>query len=156
MDGDIEWGPEFPKLRLGNIDSFRDWSYIGDIADGLDRMLHHDIPDDFVLASGKAVKVRDFLKLCFDHIGEKWEDWVEIDQKLFRPAEVDFLRGDARKARKELGWKSTVDVKGLAHLMVDSDLKIQGKRAHRTGWYGYTVLGDAQIEPGLADKLEFK
>jgi GDPmannose 4,6-dehydratase len=85
------------------------------------RMLQADEPDDFVLATGSSMTVRDFLAASFGHVGLSWEDHVRFDQRYLRPSEVDALRGDATKAEKVLGWKAQVDGARLAQIMVDAD-----------------------------------
>jgi GDPmannose 4,6-dehydratase len=84
-------------------------------------MLQADAPDDYVIATGQAYSVRDFLREAFELMGLDWRDWVSIDPKYYRPAEVDLLLGDATKAREALGWQPTVDFKGLVAMMVDAE-----------------------------------
>lgn len=129
------------KLYMGNIDSERDWGHAKDYVEGMWRMLQHSEPDDFVLATGKKITVRKFIELAFAEIGIEIE-WkgkdveekgldkktgkvlVEIDEKYFRPAEVDLLVGDASKAKQKLGWEPTHTVEQLLKEMVASDLEI--------------------------------
>ncbi|WP_165067504.1 GDP-mannose 4,6-dehydratase [Marisediminicola senii] len=110
-------------LYLGNLDAIRDWGYAAEYVEGMWRMLQADEPDDFVLATGGSVTVRDFLQTAFDHVGLRWEDHVKFDQRYLRPTEVDALVGDASKAKSVLGWEATVDAQQLARIMVDADVE---------------------------------
>lgn len=112
------------KLYLGNIDSLRDWGYAGDYVKAMWLMLQQPEPDDYVIATGKMISVRQFCELAFQHVGLDANDFIEIDPRYFRPAEVEQLLGDASKARKVLNWSPTVGVEELAKMMVDSDLEI--------------------------------
>jgi GDPmannose 4,6-dehydratase len=111
------------KLSMGNLDAKRDWGFAGDYVRGMWMMLQQPEPDDFVLATGKTHSVRELLEVAFDAVGLSWEDYVEIDPKLIRPAEVDLLRGDATKARKKLGWEPKVSFAELIRMMVQADLE---------------------------------
>ncbi|WP_296675498.1 GDP-mannose 4,6-dehydratase [Novosphingobium sp.] len=117
------------KLFLGNLDAKRDWGFAGDYVEAMWRMLQHDRPDDFVVATNQAISIREFLALTFEHINLDWRDFVEIDERFYRPAEVDYLLGDYSKIHRDLGWSPTHDVSSLAKMMVDSDLKL-AKREH--------------------------
>lgn len=110
------------ELRLGNLDSKRDWSHASDMVNGMWLMLQQDEPDDFILASGETHSVREFLDIAFNHVGLKYEDYVVIDPKFIRPAEVDLLLGDPTKAKKKLGWELTIPFEELVTRMVDNDL----------------------------------
>ena len=110
------------KLPMGNIGACRDWGFAGDYVEGMWRMLQHDKPDDFVLATGEMHSVKDFLEAAFSSVGLNWRDHVVHDERYERPSEVEQLRGDATKARNELGWAPKVDFKGLVRMMVESDL----------------------------------
>lgn len=110
-------------LYLGNLDAKRDWGFAGDYVEAMWMMLQHDVPDDFVIATGEAHSVRDFCIKAFDHVGLNWEDYVRYDARYERPAEVDHLLGDPTKAREVLGWEPTVDFDGLVAMMVDADLQ---------------------------------
>jgi GDPmannose 4,6-dehydratase len=112
------------KLYLGNIDALRDWGFAGDYVDAMWRMLQQDQADDYVIATGKMISVREFCELSFSHLGLNYQDYVEIDPRYYRPAEVEQLLGDNTKAQKALGWKPTVDVKTLAIMMVENDLEL--------------------------------
>lgn len=118
------------KLFLGNLDARRDWGFAGDYVKAMWLMLQHDEPDDFVVATGTAVSIRDFLSLSFEAVDLNWEDFVEIDPRFYRPAEVDFLLGDATKAREVLGWTPEVDVSALAQMMVASDMELVRRERH--------------------------
>jgi GDPmannose 4,6-dehydratase len=112
------------KLVLGNLDAQRDWGYAGDFVDAMWRMLQQPEPDDYVVATGQTHSVRDFVAAAFAHVGiDDWARYVEIDPRLFRPAEVDHLVGDATKARERLGWSPKVTFEDLVRMMVDSDLE---------------------------------
>ena len=115
------------ELRLGNLDSKRDWGYAGDYVKAMWMMLQHDKPDTFVVGTDATYSVRDFTKIAFDSVGLVWEDHVVIDPKFYRPAEVDLLISDSSKARKTLGWKPDTSFKQLVEMMVEHDLKEEGK-----------------------------
>ncbi|MBD5785286.1 GDP-mannose 4,6-dehydratase [Cellulosimicrobium terreum] len=110
-------------VYLGNLDAVRDWGYAAEYVEGMWRMLQADRPDDYVLATGVGMTVREFLEECFSHAGLRWEQHVRLDERYLRPAEVDALVGDASKARAELGWKPTVTGPELARIMVDADVE---------------------------------
>ncbi len=110
------------ELRLGNLDVQRDWGFAGDYVRAMWLMLQRDEPDDYVIATGESHSVRDFAALAFDHVGLNWEKYVQIDQRFMRPAEVPDLKGDASKARAELGWAPETPFKALVHMMVDADV----------------------------------
>ena len=118
------------KLYLGNLDAKRDWGYAKDYVEGMWRILQHDQPDDFVLATGRTESVRDFCKLVFESLDLNYEDYVEIDPRYFRPAEVDLLLGDSSKAERELGWTATTDLEQLAQIMTEHDLDLAQREAH--------------------------
>ena len=111
------------KLYLGNIDAKRDWGFAGDYVEAMWKMLQHDTPDDYVVATGRTTTVRDMCKIAFDYVGLNYEDYVEIDPKFYRPAEVDLLLGDPKKAENVLGWKAKTTLEELMHMMVDADLR---------------------------------
>jgi GDPmannose 4,6-dehydratase len=112
---------EQDALRLGNLDAKRDWGFARDYMEGVWRMLQADEPDDYVLATGETHSVREFLDEAFTYAGLDWADYVTIDERYFRPAEVDFMLGDATKAKEELGWEPTVRFPELVRMMVDHD-----------------------------------
>ncbi len=117
-------GSTFPKLRLGNLDAKRDWGHAEDYVRGMWKMVQHETPDDYVVATGETHSVREFLDIAFKHIGiEDWEDYVVIDPEFYRPAEVDYLLGIPTKANQKLGWEPEISFKKLVERMVDSDVK---------------------------------
>jgi GDPmannose 4,6-dehydratase len=109
-------------LYLGNLDAKRDWGFAGDYVEAMWRMLQIDEPDDFVIATGEAHSVREFCELAFAHVDLDWEEHVRVDERYYRPAEVDYLCGDASKAERVLGWKPQVSVPELVSQMVDADI----------------------------------
>ena len=111
------------KIKLGNLDAKRDWGFAGDYVKAFWMMLQQSQPEDFVIATGKTHSVREFVEHAFGHLGLDWQKHVEIDQSLLRPAEIDFLCGDASKARKKLAWQPEVSFEELISMMVDADLK---------------------------------
>jgi GDPmannose 4,6-dehydratase len=118
------------KLYLGNLDAKRDWGYAKDYVEGMWRILQHHEPDDFVLATGRTESVRDFCKLVFEQLDLNYEDYVEIDPRYFRPAEVDLLLGDPSKAKEKLGWTAATDLEQLARIMTSHDLELAQREAH--------------------------
>jgi GDPmannose 4,6-dehydratase len=114
------------ELRLGNLDAKRDWGYAGDYVEAMWRMLQQERPDDYVVATGETYSVRDFLEEAFSYVDMDWQQYVKVDPKYFRPAEVDILLGDPRKARTALGWTPKVSFKELVRLMVDADMEAGG------------------------------
>ena len=112
-------------ITLGNLDAKRDWGYAPDYVESMWLMLQQDKPDDFVIATGKTHSIREFLDSAFDVIGVRnWEKYIKQDPRFMRPAEVDVLRGDASKAKYELGWTPKTDLQGLVKNMVESDISI--------------------------------
>jgi GDPmannose 4,6-dehydratase len=112
---------EQSELRLGNLEAKRDWGYAKEYMEGAWQMLQAGEPDDFVLATGEAHSVAEFLAEAFGHGGLDWRDYVQIDERYFRPAEVDVLVGDYSKAKEKLGWEPNVRFKELVQMMVDAD-----------------------------------
>jgi GDPmannose 4,6-dehydratase len=112
------------KLYLGNLDALRDWGFAGDYVEAMWRMLQQPKADDYVIATGRMISVREFCELAFGHVGLDYREFVEIDPRYFRPAEVEQLLGDASKAREVLGWQPKVGVKELAVMMVEHDLEL--------------------------------
>jgi len=127
------------KLTLGNLDASRDWGYAKDYVEGMWKMMQHESSEDWVLATGITKTVKDFAKEAFSNVGLNWSDYVEISEKYFRPNEVDYLLGDATKAREELDWKPTVDFEGLVKIMVEHDINEAKK--------DYALLKDKLIFP---------
>jgi len=111
------------EIRLGNLDAKRDWGYAGDYVKAMWMMLQQDKPCDYVIATGQAHSIREFVELAFKRVGLDYQDYVVTDKELIRPAEVEHLVGDASKAKRELGWEPTVSFKELVKMMVDEDLK---------------------------------
>ena len=121
------------KLFLGNLDASRDWGYAKDYVLGMWQMLQTDEAEDFVLATGQHSTIREFLGYAFGHLDLDWKAFVEIDPKFYRPAEVNLLRGDASKAREQLGWEAKTSCRELAELMVDHDLELVKDEASQQG-----------------------
>lgn len=117
------------KLSLGNLDATRDWGHARDYVKAMWLMLQQDKPDDYVIATGRTVSVRDFCTLAFSHVGLKMEDHVEIDPRFLRPSEVDVLLGNAKKAQSKLGWKAETSLEQLVAEMVDADLQRHSSNA---------------------------
>lgn len=111
------------KLRLGNLDAMRDWGFAGDYVRAMWMMLQQDKPDSYVVATGQKHSVREFAELAFAAVDLDWREHVEVDPGLFRPAEVNTLRGDAAKARRVLGWAPTVTLPELVRMMISADLE---------------------------------
>jgi GDPmannose 4,6-dehydratase len=109
-------------------------------------MLQQDEPDDYVIASGTTHSVREFVEAVFDRLDLDWKKYIEIDPRYFRPAEVDILLGDARKARKKLNWRPSVTFNGLVDLMVEADLELARKEAHLNFYHN----------PGDAERIHLK
>jgi GDPmannose 4,6-dehydratase len=120
------------ELRLGNLDAKRDWGFARDYVEAMWRMLQQDEPDDYVIATGETHSVREFCEEAFSAVDLDWQDFVKVDSKYFRPAEVDLLLGDSSKARKVLGWEPRVTFKDLARLMVEADLEAAGSHPTRS------------------------
>ncbi|RJX35394.1 MAG: GDP-mannose 4,6-dehydratase [Desulfarculus sp.] len=115
------------KLYLGNLDAQRDWGYAADYVEAMWLMLQQEEPDDYVVATGETHSVREFVEEAFAYLGLDWKDYVEIDPRYFRPADVEYLRGDPTKAKQKLGWEPKVKFHDLVRLMVDADLAaVQG------------------------------
>ena len=117
-------------LYLGNLDAKRDWGYAPDYVEAMWLMLQHDAPDDYVIATGQAHSVREFVGETFKCLGLDWKKHVKVDPRYLRPTEVDLLVGDASKAAKQLGWKPRVSFKELVSLMVKADLELAEREAH--------------------------
>lgn len=128
------------KLYLGNLDAKRDWGFAGDYVESMWKMLQVTAPDDYVIATGQAHSVREFLDEAFGYAGLDWNECVVQDPRYLRPSEVDFLLGDASKARAKLGWEPKVDFPGLVRMMVDHDMEMA--RSERLLFdAGHTVVG---------------
>jgi GDPmannose 4,6-dehydratase len=114
------------KLYLGNLDSKRDWGYAKDYVEAMWLMLQQSEPDDYVISTGETHSVREFLEAAFSYVNLDWQEYVEIDPRYFRPAEVELLLGDSTKAKQKLGWQPELNFQGLVELMVDADLEVLG------------------------------
>jgi len=132
------------RLFLGNLDSRRDWGFAGDYVEAMWRMLQTDRPGDFVVATGRALSVRELLELAFVEVGLDWREFVEIDPRYFRPSEVDSLQGDASRAREVLGWEPRVSPEELIRMMMAHDLEMA--RRERT----LLDAGHAVVDRGRA------
>jgi GDPmannose 4,6-dehydratase len=111
------------ELRLGNLDSKRDWGFAGDYVEGMWRIVQADEPEDYVLATGETHTVREFCEIAFGHVGLDYEQLVVVYERFVRPAEVDLLLGDPSKAKDRLGWEPKVSFRGLVEMMVDADME---------------------------------
>jgi GDPmannose 4,6-dehydratase len=112
------------ELRLGNLDAQRDWGHTADYVRAMHLMLQQTEPDDYVIAMGETHSVREFCELAFSFVGLDYQDYVKVDEKFYRPAEVDSLIGDSRKAREELGWSPKYSFRELVEEMVSNDLEL--------------------------------
>ena len=111
------------RLRLGNLDARRDWGFAGDYVEAMWMMLQQSVPDDYVIATGQSASIRELCALAFKHVGLRYEEHVDVDPTLFRPAEVPMLRGDPAKAFARLGWQPRTGLAELIAAMVDADLR---------------------------------
>jgi GDPmannose 4,6-dehydratase len=111
------------ELRLGNLESQRDWGFAGDYVEAMWRMLQQDMPDTYVVGMGETHSVREFCEVAFSHVGLDYNDYIHQDEKFYRPAEVDLLISDPSKARAVLGWEPSVNFKELVVMMVDADIE---------------------------------
>jgi GDPmannose 4,6-dehydratase len=116
------------KLHLGNLDAQRDWGYASEYVEAMWLMLQQPEPDDYVIATGEAHSVREFVELAFDYAKLDWQKHVQIDPRYYRPTEVDFLQGDSSKARRKLGWEARVKFQDLVKLMVDADVQMLNEK----------------------------
>ncbi len=116
------------ELRLGNLDAQRDWGFAGDYVDAMWKMLQQDHPGDFVVATGETHSVREFCELAFGHVDLVWQDHVVIDERFFRPAEVDLLVGDPVQARETLDWAPRTSFPALVEMMVEADLELVARQ----------------------------
>ena len=119
------------KVYLGNLDAKRDWGYAKEYVEAMWLMLQQPEPDDYVIATGETHSVREFLEVAFAHAGLDWQQHVAIDERYYRPAEVDLLIGDCSKAKRKLGWEPKTKFTELVKLMVDADIELL--RKHRQG-----------------------
>lgn len=109
------------RLKLGNLAIQRDWGWAPDYVEAMWKMLQQDRPDDFVVASGKANKLEDFVKLAFAEVGLQWRDYVDEDPALHRPTDITYSVGNAQKAKRELGWQPSVDFQGIVSRMMAAE-----------------------------------
>jgi GDPmannose 4,6-dehydratase len=118
------------KLALGNLDATRDWGHARDYVEAMWLMLQQDVPDDYVVATGRTTSVRDFCRLAFSHVGLSMEDHVTVDERFLRPAEVDVLLGNPAKAKQKLGWTAKTSLEDLVSEMVEADIARLRKHEH--------------------------
>ena len=111
------------KITLGNIDASRDWGFAGDYVEAMWKILNHDNPDDWVIATGETHTIKEFLELAFQHVNLNFEDYIEISEKYYRPNEVGYLLSD-QKAIKELGWEPKTNFKELVIMMLENDIEV--------------------------------
>ncbi len=111
------------ELRMGNLDSKRDWGFAGDYVKAMYLMLQQETPDDYVIATGETHSIRELLEVAFRAVDLNYEDYVVIDPRFVRPAEVDLLLGSPEKAKRQMGWEPTVTFEGLINMMVEADMK---------------------------------
>jgi GDPmannose 4,6-dehydratase len=116
------------ELRLGNLDALRDWGFAGDYVDAMWRMLQQPEPRDYVIGTGETHSVKELVEVAFGHLGLDWTKYVRTDERFVRPAEVDILLADPRRAHAELGWKPQVSFEALVKMMVDADMERLGHR----------------------------
>ncbi len=112
------------RLLLGNLDARRDWGYAGDFVRAMWMMLQQETPDDFVIATGRDRTIREFCEAAFGSVGLDWEEYVQVDERFLRPAEVEVLRGDPSKARRVLGWEPEVSFEEMVAMMVERDMEL--------------------------------
>lgn len=117
------------ELRIGNIDAKRDWGFAGDYVEAMWLMLQQNEPEDYVIATGRTTTVRDMCKIAFSHVGLNYEDYVVVDPKFYRPAEVDVLLGSPAKAKAKLGWEPKTSLEELIVMMVEADLERVAKNS---------------------------
>lgn len=137
------------KLFLGNLDAKRDWGYAKDYVEAMWLMLQQDEPDDYVIATGETHSVKEFLEAVFELLDLDWRRYVEIDPRYFRPTEVEFLLGDATKAKEKLGWRPKVNFEEFVNIMVEADLELAKKEAHLNRYSPRTASArTAKLENG--------
>ncbi|MBX5496164.1 MAG: GDP-mannose 4,6-dehydratase, partial [Bryobacteraceae bacterium] len=129
------------KLYLGNLDARRDWGYAPEYVEAMWRMLQQDEPDDFVVGTGEMHTVREFVEIAFERVGLDWKEYVEIDPRYYRPAEVEALQANPAKARRRLGWEHRTSFRELVHIMVDAEVAELERRS--SGVLGQVVAGGA-------------
>ncbi len=117
------------ELLMGNMDAKRDWGFAGDYVKAMWLMLQHDKPEDFVVGTGESHSVKELVETAFNHVKLNWKDYVRQDPRFMRPADVDVLVADPSRARKQLGWKPTVNFQQLIEMMVDADMELLKKNS---------------------------
>ena len=122
------------KLYLGNLESKRDWGYAKEYVEAMWLMLQQDEPQDYVIATGETHSIHELLEEAFSYAGLDWRQHLEIDQRYYRPAEVDLLIGDSSKAKRKLGWEAKIKFRDLVRLMIDADMEAAKKEAHMNGY----------------------
>ena len=116
-------GNTFPKLRLGNLNAYRDWGYAGDYVEAMWMMVQQEQPDDYVICTGITHTIAEFLNIAFYQAGlHEYKNFIVIDPEFYRPSEVDYLRGDCSKAKNKLGWQPNTNLEELVKLMLDAKL----------------------------------
>ncbi len=133
------------ELRLGNLKAARDWGFARDYVEAMWLMLQQDEPDDYVIATGESHTVKEFVETAFSYVGLNWENYVIVDPKLVRPAEVDHLIGNAEKAHKKLGWYPKTKFNDLVKLMVDYDMKILKNKIQNSHQPETSVVLDSEM-----------
>jgi len=118
------------ELKMGNLDAKRDWGFAGDFVEAMWLMLQLDDPEDFVISTGETHSIEELVEIAFTHAGLEWKDYVVIDPKFVRPAEVDLLLGDSSRARDKLKWQPKVKFDELIRMMVDFDIKRYEAQGH--------------------------
>ncbi len=118
------------ELRMGNLDAKRDWGYAGDYVRAMWMMLQQEVPEDYVIATGETHSVKELVEIAFSHLGLDYRDFVVMDERFRRPAEVDLLIGDFSKAERKMGWKPLMAFEKLIKMMVDADLELVRKENH--------------------------
>lgn len=132
------------KLYLGNLESKRDWGFAGDYVEAMWMMLQQDKPDDYVVATGEAHSVKEFLDLAFSSADLDWQEHVEQDPRYFRPTEVDYLQGDSTKAHEEFGWEPKIGFNSLVQMMVEHDMEL-ARRERTLIDAGHTIVLQGRI-----------
>lgn len=133
------------KLFLGNLEARRDWGFAGDYVKAMWTMLQQEHADDYVIATGTSLSIREFLDMAFGTLDLDWREFVEVDPRYFRPGEVDHLEGDASRAQRVLGWTPTVDVRSLIGMMLESDMRLAaGEKLLRDSGSGAQVREEMQ------------
>ena len=146
------------KLYLGNLESKRDWGYAKEYVEAMWLMLQQDEPQDYVIATGETHSIHELLEEAFSYAGLDWRQHLEIDQRYYRPAEVDLLIGDSSKAKRKLGWEAKIKFRDLVRLMIDADMEAAKKEAHMNGYQSSKPNLDpaSLVRQQCADRSVFK